>query len=378
MWPLAWVTRSRDPDRRFIGKNIFQEAEQVLAKDGNKKNQYNLLAASGSLFTFFHEIAKYDVKGKNVSSVTVKPWQGAVDLLEFIPPVQAALSVPCVTSRNTSSIDVFPRHVPRMRTFNNQVQIMNSKARPKKITVRVVASDSNLYKSRDSVSYHDDIGEIHFLVKQEAKGDLRKDARVQDLNNVVNRLMSASNDTKGNDRQRRRLHLRTFAVTCLSEETGLVEWVPNTDALRNLVSTSYNPQASSVSSRRRGKRLANLTDPNLRNHFENKCQSLYFKSGNLTKAAAMFEELCLKPYPPLLYWWFVQNFQDPHTWYEARNRFTLSASAWSAIGHVIGLGDRHSENILVDIFSAECVHVDFDWYVIFVFPISFLSDDYTP
>jgi len=35
-----------------------------------------------------------------------------------------------------------------------------------------------------------DLGEMHFLVKQEAKGDLRKDARVQDFNNVVNRLLA--------------------------------------------------------------------------------------------------------------------------------------------------------------------------------------------
>lgn len=28
---------------------------------------------------------------------------------------------------------------------------------------------------------------------------------------------------------------------------------------------------------------------------------------------------------------------------------------------IIGLGDRHSENILIDTSSGECVHVDFDW-----------------
>ena len=79
------------------------------------------------------------------------------------------------------------------------------------------------------------------------------------------------------------------------------------------------------------------------------------------KAAQMFDNLCLKNYPPLLYWWFIQNFQDPHSWFEARTTFTLSTSVWSAVGHVIGLGDRHSENILVDTSSGECVHVDFDW-----------------
>jgi serine/threonine-protein kinase ATR len=68
----------------------------------------------------------------------------------------------------------------------------------------------------------------------------------------------------------------------------------------------------------------------------------------------------LKPYPPVLYWWFIQEFQDPHDWYDARRRFTLSAAVWSAVGHILGLGDRHTENILVDTSCGEVVHVDFD------------------
>lgn len=56
----------------------------------------------------------------------------------------------------------------------------------------------------------------------------------------------------------------------------------------------------------------------------------------------------------------MHRFEDPHAWYEARQRFILSIAAWSAIGHVIGLGDRHTENIMIDQSSGECVHVDFD------------------
>jgi serine/threonine-protein kinase ATR len=32
---------------------------------------------------------------------------------------------------------------------------------------------------------------------------------------------------------------------------------------------------------------------------------------------------------------------------------------WSIVGHIVGLGDRHGENILVDTRSGDCVHVDF-------------------
>lgn len=257
-----------------------------------------------------------------------------------------------------------------MRAFSSRVAVMSSKARPKRITAFAVpGSFQHAKRSREpSKTGHTesspqscDVGEIHFLVKQEAKGDLRKDARVQDLNNVINRLMVSSGD-RSRSARRRRLHLRTFAVTCLSEDTGILEWVPETNSLRNLVEQAYNPQASPFCPRRRGARLANFGDASLRSNY-NRCQSTYFKNGNLLRATQLFQELCLKQYPPLLYWWFVQKFHDPNSWYEAKNRFTLSAAVWSAVGHVIGLGDRHSENILVDTTTGECVHVDFDWYV---------------
>lgn len=86
-----------------------------------------------------------------------------------------------------------------------------------------------------------------------------------------------------------------------------------------------------------------------------------FLLGMLTKAAMRFNKLCVEPYPPVFYWWFIQKFSDPNEWFEARTRFALSAAAWSAVGFVIGLGDRHSENILVDTSNGQCVHVDFDW-----------------
>ena len=47
-------------------------------------------------------------------------------------------------------------------------------------------------------------------------------------------------------------------------------------------------------------------------------------------------------------------------WLGARALFTRSSAVWAGVGHVLGLGDRHGENILVDVTKGECVHVDFD------------------
>ena len=271
-----------------------------------------------------------------------------MDLSEFIPPVQAALSASPKLSGDGRK-EFFPRDVPRMRAFNPNISVMSSKARPKKLKAFVIPAGRRVSTNGSlSSPQKGDIGEIHFLVKQEAKGDLRKDARVQDLNNFINRLMASNGSAS---RNKRKIRLRTFQVTCLSEDTGILEWVPDTESLRNLVGRTYNPQTTSYCPRRRGHRITSFTDPSLRSEYD-RAQNLYFKEGNPGLAGSKFKELCLK-FPPIFYWWFVQNFHDPHAWYEGRNRFALSSAAWSAVGHIIGLGDRHSENILLDTTSGQ-------------------------
>lgn len=366
MWPLAWVRQSRDPARKSIGTEIFNKSVQSSIKHRHKGME-KLLLSSKTLIEYLHDIAIAETS-RNSDKFLLKPISGSVDLTDFVPPVQAALSVSLASGDSGRARDTFPRHVPRIRAFDLTVQVMVSKARPKKLRAFLVSADANARvaarSDRNPKPIDADIGELHFLVKQEANGDLRKDARVQDLNNVVNRIMASSNDFKAMSTQRRRLHLRTFTVTCLSEETGILEWVPQTGSMRSFITKAYNPQAKQSDGKRLGKRLVRFNDPQVKLKFEKTCQSKYFVDGNLTEAAAVFEKEFLKPFPPLLYWWFVTQYPDPHAWYEARTRFTLSAAVWSAVGHVIGLGDRHSDNILLDKVTGECVHVDFDWCVL--------------
>lgn len=57
---------------------------------------------------------------------------------------------------------------------------------------------------------------------------------------------------------------------------------------------------------------------------------------------------------------FITNFSEPSSWFEARLRYTRSLAVMSMVGYVVGLGDRHGENILLDSLNGDCVHVDFN------------------
>ncbi len=229
MWQLSWLRQSVHDDRRSKGEEMFKVAQKSLRKNEDMKH-HDLLGTSKNLILFLTNLAKYIPKRNDVKSFNIQQnsWKGKAELNDFLPPVQAALTVSQSAMGSFNSRDVFPREIPRMRAFSSTVQVMNSKAKPKKLTafaIREGAKISDMSRRNTGKPQECDIGEMHFLVKREAKGDLRKDARVQDLNTVINRLFSSTASSGAMAaKQHRRLKLRTFSVVCLSEECGILEW----------------------------------------------------------------------------------------------------------------------------------------------------------
>lgn len=46
--------------------------------------------------------------------------------------------------------------------------------------------------------------------------------------------------------------------------------------------------------------------------------------------------------------------------YNSRSAYCRSTAVMSMVDYILGLGDRHGENILFDSLTGECVHVDFN------------------
>lgn len=61
---------------------------------------------------------------------------------------------------------------------------------------------------------------------------------------------------------------------------------------------------------------------------------------------------------PVFHHFFFEKYPDPADMFAKRLAYSRSVAANSIIGYVIGLGDRHSHNILLDLKTAEHVHID--------------------
>ena len=56
----------------------------------------------------------------------------------------------------------------------------------------------------------------------------------------------------------------------------------------------------------------------------------------------------LRMFPPAFHKWFLNTFSEPAAWFRACVAYAHTTAVWSMVGHIVGLGDQHGENILFD------------------------------
>ncbi|XP_060082468.1 serine-protein kinase ATM-like [Ylistrum balloti] len=178
------------------------------------------------------------------------------------------------------------------------------------------------------------------LVK--GRDDLRQDAVMQQVFNMVNNLLKKKSETR-----KRGLQIRQYKVIPLSQRSGLLEWCEGTLPIGTYLiggkseaegaHRRYRPQdALAMDSRRQ---LAGVhTQP----------AEVKYKT---------FLGVCSK-FRPVFRHFFMEKFPEPAHWYERRLAYTKSVATNSIVGYILGLGDRHVQNILVDCKTAELVHID--------------------
>ncbi|KAH9845320.1 Domain in UVSB PI-3 kinase, MEI-41 and ESR-1 [Teratosphaeria destructans] len=238
----------------------------------------------------------------------------------LVVPVEASLTPTVPMNADSERIrrhKGFVQEKVIIQSFQDDVLVLNSLQRPRKITLR--GSDGKLYG---------------LLCKP--KDDLRKDQRLMEFNGIINRALQRDAGSS-----KRRLYIKTYAVTPLSEESGTIEWVEGIKPIRDILLQSYARKA---------------IRPNynqIRSDLDQACKEP-------ENVHLYFNERVLTQFPPALHEWFTETYSEPETWFAARLRYARSAAVMSMTGHVLGLGDRHGENILLEESTGGVFHVDFN------------------
>ncbi|KDO69645.1 hypothetical protein CISIN_1g0001724mg, partial [Citrus sinensis] len=231
--------------------------------------------------------------------------------LELVPVVTATVPIDCTCQYNEGSF-------PYFKGLAESVMVMNGINAPK--VVECFGSDGHKYRQ----------------LAKSGNDDLRQDAVMEQFFGLVNTFLRNHRDT-----WKRRLGVRTYKVVPFTPSAGILEWVDGTVPLGDyLIGSTRNGGAHG----RYG--IGDWSFLKCREHMS-----------NVKDKRIAFQEVC-ENFRPVLHYFFLERFLQPAYWFEKRLAYTRSVAASSMVGYIVGLGDRHAMNILIDQATAEVVHID--------------------
>ncbi|KIY63461.1 hypothetical protein CYLTODRAFT_493892 [Cylindrobasidium torrendii FP15055 ss-10] len=178
------------------------------------------------------------------------------------------------------------------------------------------------------------------LFKGEGSDDPRQDAVMEQVFELVNVVLAKDRETRKRD-----LHLRCYKIVPLSTAAGVLEFVDETTTMKAWIDTA------SKNHRRKNQLASGAANVQFRSFYEAGAK------GNPPKLLGEFNRLRALS-PPVMRHWFTEKNKLPIAWYKTRLNYTRSVATTSIVGWMVGLGDRHGGNILIDNTSSELVHID--------------------
>ncbi|KAL9245034.1 hypothetical protein vseg_018733 [Gypsophila vaccaria] len=234
-------------------------------------------------------------------------------------------------------------------SFSEQVTILSTKTKPKKLVI--LGSDGGKYT---------------YLLK--GREDLRLDARIMQLLQAVNSFIHSYPETRS-----RSIGIRYYSVTPISGRAGLIQWVDNVvsvystfkswqqrDQLAQLLAAGGGNVKNTVShpvprpsDMFYGKIIPALKEKGIKRVISRRDWPHEVKLKVLldlmkqTPRELLHQEL----------WCASESFR---AFSSKMKRYSGSLAAMSMVGHILGLGDRHLDNILIDFFTGDIVHIDYN------------------
>ncbi|KAK5850081.1 hypothetical protein PBY51_014362 [Eleginops maclovinus] len=227
-----------------------------------------------------------------------------------------------------------PEYHAKITGFDERVKVMSSIRKPKCLIFR-----------------GDDERDHPFLVK--GGEDLRQDQRIEQLFAVMNILLS--HDAACTNRG---MQLRTYQVIPITTRIGLIEWMENTCTLKEFLlntmtdaekqtagrcSEDYNKWLQSISPKTNGIALYGLA----------------YKKAKRNETVNNFSKVLKNVPGDLLKRAFLKMCNSPEAFLSLRSHF-ISSHALLCVSHwILGIGDRHLSNFMINMETGGMIGIDF-------------------
>nr|XP_019943216.1 PREDICTED: DNA-dependent protein kinase catalytic subunit [Paralichthys olivaceus] len=227
-----------------------------------------------------------------------------------------------------------PEYHAKITGFDERVKVMSSIRRPKRLIIR-----------------GDDELDHPFLVK--GGEDLRQDQRIEQLFGVMNILLSYDAACT-----RRGLRLRTYQVIPISTRIGLIEWMENTCTLKEFLQSTMTEEEQQKAGRAPEvyNRWLSSFAPNA------SAIAVYghaYKKAKRADVVSNFLKVLQHVPSDLLKRAFLKMCNSPEAFLSLRSHF-ISSHALLCVSHwILGIGDRHLSNYMINMETGGMIGIDF-------------------
>ncbi|KAL8554396.1 hypothetical protein ACS0TY_002546 [Phlomoides rotata] len=340
------TSTSREPETPHEFWFFEEYQEQIKSAVLKFKTPPASIAALGEVWRPFEAIvtslASYQRKS-SISFGEVAP-QLASLLSSNVP--MPGLEKQITVSESEGILDSFHPEIVTISSFSEELAILPTKTKPKKLII--VGSDGLKYT---------------YLLK--GREDLRLDARIMQLLQSVNGFLQSSSVT-----HKQSLGVRYYSVTPISGRAGLIQWVDCVTSIYSVFKSwqkrAQFQQLSALgadtdtaapvprpSDMFYGKIIPALKEKGIRRVISRRDwphdvkRKVLVDLMNETPKQLLHQEL----------WCASEGFK---AFSSKLKRFSGSVAAMSIVGHILGLGDRHLDNILIDFCTGDIVHIDYN------------------
>jgi hypothetical protein len=233
-----------------------------------------------------------------------------------------------------------------VQAMDSRVIVLPTKTKPKKIVL--LGSDG-----------------LHHAYLVKGHEDLHLDERIMQFLSITSNMLMNDRPSRA-----RGLRARHYPVIPLARQAGLIQWVDNTAPLNQVhkewqrrVCTKKNMSAGAAD---RPKAVPLRTNdmfyakiiPALKEVGVTNVSSRREWPKSILRKVLV--ELINETPRELLSNEFWCTSSSQAEWWDKTQTFARSTAVMSMVGYVLGLGDRHTDNILVDFNSGEVVHIDYN------------------
>jgi DNA-dependent protein kinase catalytic subunit len=232
----------------------------------------------------------------------------------------------------------------KVSSFSPKLLVMGSMRRPKRLKI-----------------HGNDERDYPYLVK--GGEDLRLDQRVEQLFSVMNEIFVQNPACC-----KRRLAIKTYQVVPMTSKVGIIEWLENTRPLKEIIEEEIARDSK--------KKVADCSIMKIQAaQIHNQWLQSYSSKANPKTLPGLYYAMFMhasredtlkkvtKQHESLRWDLLKRGVQalakSPEAYLAIRGQFARSLSVFSVASYIIGIGDRHLENFLLDHKTGGLIGIDF-------------------